>query len=108
MRIEPAELAFDDSGTPYSPRYGDVYHSAESGPGQSQHVFLAGNDLPRRWSRTRVFTIVETGFGIGLNFLSTWLAWRDDSARPERLHFVSIEKHPFAREALEAIHARYP
>ena len=78
MRIEPAALAFDAQGTPFSPAYGDVYHSDASGPGQAQHVFLGGNDLPRRWARRRSFTIVETGFGLGLNFLATWRLWRDD------------------------------
>ncbi len=108
MRIDPAELSFDSEGTPFSPAYGDVYHSAESGPGQAQHVFVAGNDLPRRWAHARVFTILETGFGLGLNFLATWRQWRDDPARCERLHYVSIEKHPFDRGALAALHGRYP
>jgi len=103
----PATPAFDATGTPYSPEYGDVYHSADSGPGQARHVFLGGNELPARWAGARVFTIVETGFGIGLNFLATWQAWRADPVRPKRLHFVSIEKHPFAREGLATLHARY-
>src|SRR6185436_10268693 len=34
-------------------------------------------------------------------------AWRADSKRPERLHFVSVEKHPFTREGLAGLHARY-
>jgi tRNA 5-methylaminomethyl-2-thiouridine biosynthesis bifunctional protein len=106
--LVPAAPAFDAAGTPYSPEYRDVYHSADSGPGQAQHVFLGGNGLPARWAGARVFTILETGFGFGLNFLATWQAWRADSARPERLHFVSIEKHPFAREGLATLHARYP
>src|SRR5262249_52182355 len=29
-----------------------------------------------------------------------WQAWRDDPARPRRLHFVSIEKHPVDAAAL--------
>jgi tRNA 5-methylaminomethyl-2-thiouridine biosynthesis bifunctional protein len=70
-------------------------------------VFLGGNNLPARWSGARVFTIVETGFGLGVNFLATWDAWRSDPARPERLHFVSVEKHPFTREGLAGLHARY-
>jgi len=107
MRIEPAVLAFDSDGTPYAPAYGDVYHSAQSGPGQAQHVFLGGNGLPRRWAARRSFTILETGFGTGLNFLATWRQWRADPARCERLHYVSIEKHPFERAALAALHARY-
>ena len=107
MRIEPAEVAFDAEGTPYSPAYGDVYHSAESGPGQARHVFVGGNDLPRRWAHERNFTILETGFGLGLNFLATWREWRADPARCERLHFVSIEKHPFDGDALRTLHQRY-
>lgn len=108
FRIVPAAPAFDAAGTPYSPEYRDVYHSADSGPGQARHVFLGGNGLPARWAGARVFTILETGFGIGLNFLATWQAWSADPARPERLHFVSIEKHPFAREGLAELHVRYP
>jgi tRNA 5-methylaminomethyl-2-thiouridine biosynthesis bifunctional protein len=108
MRIEPAALAFDSEGTPYSPAYCDVYHSADSGPGQAHHVFVGGNDLPCRWAGARVFTILETGFGLGLNFLATWREWRADPARCERLHFVSIEKHPFDRAALRTLHLRYP
>jgi tRNA 5-methylaminomethyl-2-thiouridine biosynthesis bifunctional protein len=105
--IVPATVALDGAGTPYSPQYGDIYHSAESGPGQARHVFLGGNDLPARWAGARSFTILETGFGLGLNFLATWEAWRADPSRPGRLHFVSIEKHPFTREGLETLHGRY-
>ena len=103
-----ATPAFDANGTPWSPEYGDIYHSADSGPGQARHVFLGGNGLPQRWAHARVFTVLETGFGLGLNFLATWQAWRDDPVRPERLHFVSIEKHPFTRQGLAELHARYP
>jgi len=104
--VVPARLAFGPDGTPYSHEFGDVYHSAEGGPAQSRYVFLGGNDLPRRWQGRRLFTILETGFGLGLNFLATWHAWRE--TRCERLHFVSIEKHPFRRHDLEQLHARYP
>jgi tRNA 5-methylaminomethyl-2-thiouridine biosynthesis bifunctional protein len=94
--------------TPYSTAYGDVYHSAGGGIAQARHVFLGGNDLPERWARRERFVILETGFGFGLNFLLTWRAWKDDAARPQRLHFVSIEKHPFAISDMRALHERYP
>jgi tRNA 5-methylaminomethyl-2-thiouridine biosynthesis bifunctional protein len=103
----PAALAFDASGVPCSPLYGDVYHSAASGPGQARHVFLAGNDLPARWARAESFCIVECGFGVGLNFLATWSAWREDPRRCARLHYIAIELHPFRREDLATLHARY-
>jgi tRNA 5-methylaminomethyl-2-thiouridine biosynthesis bifunctional protein len=94
--------------TPYSPAYGDVYHSAAGGPAQARHVFLAGNELPARWGRRERYVILETGFGFGLNFLATWRAWKDDPHRCRRLHFVAVEKHPFALVELRALHERYP
>ena len=107
-RIEPAELSLDATGTPYSPRYDDVYHSAAGGLGQAEHVFLGGNDLPARWQRRRSFVILETGFGQGLNFLASWAAWRRDPEACGRLHFLSVEKHPFRRADLEILHRSYP
>jgi tRNA 5-methylaminomethyl-2-thiouridine biosynthesis bifunctional protein len=103
----PARPAFDDSGTPYSAAYGDVYHSPQGGIAQAQHVFLRGNGLPARWRGRRSFTILETGFGFGLSFLATLQAWREDPGRCERLHFVSIEKHPFEAPDLSFVLKRY-
>lgn len=105
--IEPAPLAFDSAGVPWSPRFGDIYHSAESGPGQARHVFLGGNHLPVRWRKRQSFTVLETGFGLGLNFLATWQAWRDDLEHCERLNYVAVENHPFSEESLATLHSRY-
>ncbi|MCR4470543.1 bifunctional tRNA (5-methylaminomethyl-2-thiouridine)(34)-methyltransferase MnmD/FAD-dependent 5-carboxymethylaminomethyl-2-thiouridine(34) oxidoreductase MnmC [Burkholderia sp. SCN-KJ] len=99
-RLVPATLAFRDDGTLISPAYGDIYHNVAGALAQANYVFIAGNALPGRWQGRRTFTIVETGFGAGVNFLATWAAWRDDPARCERLHFVSFEKHPFSRDDL--------
>jgi tRNA 5-methylaminomethyl-2-thiouridine biosynthesis bifunctional protein len=106
---EPLILARSEfqEGTPYSGTFGDVYHSATGGPAQARHVFLGGNGLPVRWRSRSRFVILETGFGLGLNFLATWQAWRHDPARCGKLHFVSIEKHPFALSDLRQIHSRY-
>ena len=105
--LVPAALDTTEDGTPWSAAYGDVYHSAAGGPEQARHVFLRGNGLPERWRGRERFVVLETGFGLGLNFLATWQAWRNDPARCARLHFVSIEKHPFARADLENLHRRY-
>ncbi|MBS1138541.1 MAG: bifunctional tRNA (5-methylaminomethyl-2-thiouridine)(34)-methyltransferase MnmD/FAD-dependent, partial [Proteobacteria bacterium] len=45
---------------------------------------------------------------LGLNFLATWEAWRTDAQRCERLHFASVEKHPFGVDDLARLHARWP
>jgi len=105
--VVPAELAFAGDGTPYSPAYGDVYHSSRGGLAQARHVFLAGNGLPARWAGVDSFVILETGFGLGLNFLATWQAWHDAKAAGI-LHYVSVEKHPFRRDDLARLLAPYP
>jgi tRNA 5-methylaminomethyl-2-thiouridine biosynthesis bifunctional protein len=102
----PYVLAAD--GTPYSPLYDDVYHAAAGAHAQSRHVFLAGNGLPERWRRREAFTILETGFGLGVNFLATWLAWREDPLACEKLEFVSLEKHPFTARDLRRAHLAWP
>lgn len=108
LPLQPARLAFAADGTPYSPAYDDVYHSAGGGLEQARHVFLQGNGLPARWHGRRSFTILEAGFGFGLSFLATWRAWREDPERCERLHFVSIEKHPFEGLDLEVLFKPFP
>jgi len=98
--LTPPDAGLDADGHLRSALYGDVYHSIEGALGQARHVFLRGNGLPGRWRGRRGFTVCETGFGLGLNFLALWHAWRNDPARPARLHMLSIEAHPFARDAL--------
>lgn len=106
--LRPARLAFAKAGIPWSEQYGDVYHSDEGGPGQARHVFLAGNRLPERWQGRDRFVILETGFGTGLNFLSTWKAWQDDALACHRLHYISLEKHPFTAHDLATLHQAWP
>lgn len=94
------DVGFDADGHFRNILYGDVYHSTAGALGQAEHVFLRGNGLPERWRGRRRFTVCETGFGLGMNFLALWHAWRTDPARSARLHMLSIEAHPFSRDAL--------
>lgn len=119
----PAIPTFNDTGIARSDRYEDLYHSASGALEQARYVFLQGNGLPERWQGRDQFTILETGFGLGNNFLATWAAWREDVKRSARLHFVSFEAHPFSqidlrtmlqntpealRELAEALIAQWP
>jgi tRNA 5-methylaminomethyl-2-thiouridine biosynthesis bifunctional protein len=92
--IVPAEVDFSDPLSPRSPRFDDRYHAACGAFEQAQHVFLGGSGLPGRWQGRDDFTVLETGFGLGNNFLATCAAWRADPQRSRRLRFISIEKHP--------------
>ena len=103
MKLTLADLAFNADGVPYSSLYDDIYHSAAGAWRQAEHVFLNGNQLPQRWAGCAQFVIVETGFGLGTNFLATWAAWSKDPQRCQKLHFVSIEKHPLRQQDLRQI-----
>jgi len=102
IAVPTASLARSGDGTAFSEEFQDVYHSAHGGLAQSRHVFIAGNGLPERWRGRDAFVILETGFGLGLNFLATWHEWRADPARPRRLHFVSVESRPLDAKDLAA------
>ncbi len=101
MRTAPVvagRLELDGEGLPRSPEFGDVYHPRQGAVAQTRQVFLGGNGLPGRWCRRPRFVILETGFGLGNNFLATWRAWLDDTERCEQLHFISIEARPLSRD----------
>jgi len=93
------------SDVPRSEQFDDVYFSAQDGLAETRHVFLQSNGLPDTWEGREDFTICETGFGTGLNFLAALKLWRDSAveSRPRELHFISFEKYPLAREDI----ARY-
>lgn len=106
--LTPAHIQRDATGTPYAPAFADCYCSLQDGLAETRHVFLQGNQLPQRWQGKAQFTIAETGFGTGLNFLATWQAWQADPQRCPRLHFISIEKHPIQPATLHELLANYP
>src|ERR1700712_1970525 len=106
--LEPAALSLTPDGVPFPARYDDIYHPRAGASVQARHVFIAGNGLPARWQGRERFVVLETGFGLGNNFLATWRAWRDDPQRCERLVFISIEAHPLTREELAQAHAASP
>lgn len=100
-----ARIAFGADEPPHSLDYGDRYHARGGAFEQAREVFLAGNGLPRRWARRPRFVILETGFGLGNNFLATWAQWRDDPARCQHLYFLSVDQHPPALADLRRAHA---
>ncbi|MFC3148963.1 FAD-dependent 5-carboxymethylaminomethyl-2-thiouridine(34) oxidoreductase MnmC [Piscinibacterium candidicorallinum] len=94
MSIQSARIEAAESGTPLAACFGDVYHPTAGARAQAEHVFLRGCGLPERWRGRPQFTVLETGFGLGNNFLTLLAAWRDDAQRCDRLHVVSIDAHP--------------
>lgn len=110
-----ADLEWRD-GLPYSTRYQDIYFSvspenAQHGLAESRHVFLQHNRLAERWSALPAashFTIIETGFGSGLNFLAAQELWLKTAPSDAHLHYISIEIAPFTAADLQRAHAYFP
>ncbi len=92
------------NGQPYSSIFKDIYFSSENGLQETEHVFINGNQLLTRWQQLTkpTFTIIETGFGTGLNFLCAAAHWLSTSPSHAVLHFVSIEKFPLKPEDFAA------
>ncbi len=95
------------SGVPFSVEFDDLYYSAEDGQAESIFVFIDGTDVVKTAARKDKLVIGETGFGTGLNFLTTWQAWR--AAKPRaRLFFISAEASPLRAADLEQAHKAFP
>lgn len=108
QELTPAHIERDPSGTPYAPAFADYYCSQRDALAETRYVFLQGNQLSQRWQGRAHFTIAETGFGTGLNFLATWQAWQSDPQRCARLHVIAIEKHPIQPATLRELLASHP
>ncbi|PRY72076.1 bifunctional tRNA (5-methylaminomethyl-2-thiouridine)(34)-methyltransferase MnmD/FAD-dependent 5-carboxymethylaminomethyl-2-thiouridine(34) oxidoreductase MnmC [Halomonas ventosae] len=113
--LERANLAWrrEEGGeeAPHSTAFDDVYFSRHDGRAETEHVFLAANDLPRRfreWRESRPFVIGETGFGTGLNMLCAWACFAAHAPPAARLHLVSTEKFPLRRDDLARALSAWP
>ena len=76
--ITNAKLEWNESGTPVSDHFDDVYFSNVNGLEETRYVFLQSNHLPERWQtyEQRRFVIAETGFGTGAQFFSSMASFR--------------------------------
>lgn len=91
MQGQRADIDWRTGDVPVSTQFDDPYFSLENGLAETRYVFLEGNGLPDRFCDG--FHVAELGFGTGLNFLTTQLAWQAAGA-PGRLRFTSFEAYP--------------
>jgi tRNA 5-methylaminomethyl-2-thiouridine biosynthesis bifunctional protein len=95
---------------PYSLDFNDVYFNTEDGVAETEHIFVAHNQLAERFSEPHLssFTIIETGFGTGLNFLVVSDLWLKLAPKTASLHYIGIEKTPLSLADLTRAHALWP
>ena len=99
LSIQPARWQLGEEGELLAPLCGDVYASRSGAWGQAQSVFVDGCELTSRWQSDRCIRLLETGFGLGINFLTTWASIKASNGAA-RLQYVAIEKHPFTSQDL--------
>lgn len=122
------DIFWDEEGQPKSQEFDDVYFNTDSGIDESRYVFIQPSQLQTRWQKRQdakeqsSFTLVETGFGTGLNFLLTWLEWQQFRASNnhgtqvqaqaqnslQHLHYISIEKTPLDKQQIAKALALFP
>ncbi|MFD1384214.1 bifunctional tRNA (5-methylaminomethyl-2-thiouridine)(34)-methyltransferase MnmD/FAD-dependent 5-carboxymethylaminomethyl-2-thiouridine(34) oxidoreductase MnmC [Rhodanobacter aciditrophus] len=109
-RLEAPTLHFGDDGVPRSATFDDVYFDKEAGLAETRYVFLEHNRLTERFGSllNRNFTIAETGFGTGLNFLCALECFLQHAPDTSWLHFVSVEKYPLSKASLTQSLAMWP
>ena len=103
MKIEPAVLTWNELGAPYNTRFNDIYFSAD-GAREVQRVFMEPAAIDMRLRDSARMAIAEFGFGSGLNFIMLATAAIKAGCR---LHFLSVELHPFRKTDLKQTRARY-
>jgi len=88
----------DGSKTIYNPQVGENYHSRNGALQESEHVFLnAGLKHFLNLGATQSASILEVGFGTGLNFLlsAQWCAQNNI-----KLDYVGIEAYPLSQNMI--------
>ena len=86
---------------PYSLDFNDVYFNSDHGLQETDAVFIAQNNLAARFAslqKNQTFTIIETGFGSGLNFFAVASCWQQYAPNDASLYYISIEKYPLSIE----------
>ncbi|TLP68973.1 FAD-dependent oxidoreductase [Parasedimentitalea maritima] len=105
MVDQQARLSWRDDVVPVSDKFDDPYFSLQGGLAETEFVFLAGNDLPKRF--VPGFQIAELGFGTGLGMLTAWKAW-EEAGMTTPLCFTSFEAFPMLPADMAKALAAFP
>ncbi len=108
MKASGGDVRRAEGDQPDGLRVVDVSRPHAEGLREARELCLRDGGLPPRWRGRDAFILLETSFGLGLNFLATWAAWRNDPHRPRLLHYVATEAHPASAQDLIQATANRP
>jgi tRNA U34 5-methylaminomethyl-2-thiouridine-forming methyltransferase MnmC len=83
----------DGSHTLYSSHYGQYYHNPNGAVRESIHIFFEMSGLTASLAQNLPLTVLETGFGTGLNFLLL-LHLREKAGHTAPVVFQSVDAWP--------------
>lgn len=95
------ELCPDGSYTAYSTRFAQHYHNRHGAFSQAHHVYLLGSSTQCHPNPQ----VLEIGFGVGMNFLTTLC---DAISRGVSLQYRAFEFDPLPAMVLRTIGERHP
>lgn len=107
--IQPADIS-EQTTQLHNRQFDDIYHHSNA-VAESRYVFHDGNELLKQWqnnSQQTNFVIGETGFGSGLNFLTTRQLWHSTCHKPGHLHFISTEQWLLTPAQLQRAYRDFP
>ncbi|MEL7832691.1 tRNA (5-methylaminomethyl-2-thiouridine)(34)-methyltransferase MnmD [Fodinibius sp. Rm-B-1B1-1] len=90
----------DGSHTLYSPQFDQHYHNPNGAVAESKHVFFEQSGLLGALTNRDHITILEIGFGTGLNFLLLMDYWQELDTEV-RIDYYSIEAFPIDTETAQ-------
>lgn len=111
--VQTAKIRWDEHGTPHALVFDDQYFCKDNGYAEGIHVCCHGNSLRERFSELDrgvqgTFTILETGFGTGLDFCCAWELWDQCAPLSWTLHFISVELFPLLSEDIDRALGLWP
>ena len=109
-RLAPAVISYRE-GMLRADNFDDLYFSADNGFDETQHEFIDGNHIADRLSDAAHFTIAETGFGTGLNFLALMKLLEDMRAKQQptrQVDYISFEARPLPPDIIAKSHQMFP
>ncbi len=93
-------LTADGSSSVFVPHFDEYYHSVHGALQESVHVFIDAGFL-FKINNSKELSILEIGFGTGLNTFLTFLEAEKYNAK---IDYIAIEKFPLERNIFEALH----
>src|SRR5690606_27742359 len=91
----------DGSRTLSSSTFGETYGSRHGALTEALHVFLDGSGVRRRLEAGHPTSVLEIGFGTGLNFLVTAAAAEEHGVQ---LRYRAIERDPLDATTLREVY----